>query len=69
MKSVVYNAIITQEGEGFVALNPEYDVVSQGESVEAALANLQEALSLYLEELQSNKQSARPTSFLTTFSL
>ena len=39
----------TQEG-GFVALNPETGTTTQGDSVEDALANLQEATELYLEE-------------------
>ena len=38
-----------QEG-GFVAINPETGTTTQGESVEEALANLQEATELYLEE-------------------
>ena len=38
-----------EEG-GFVALNPETGTVSQGESIEEALANLREAVELYLEE-------------------
>lgn len=38
-----------QEG-GFVALNAETGTSSQGESIEEALANLQEATTLYLEE-------------------
>jgi predicted RNase H-like HicB family nuclease len=35
---------------GFVALNPETGTSTQGESIEEALANLQEATELYLEE-------------------
>ena len=38
-----------QEG-GFVALNPETGTTTQGDSVEDAIANLQEATELYLEE-------------------
>lgn len=41
--------IPAQEG-GFVALNPETGTTSQGESIEEALSNLQEATELYLEE-------------------
>ena len=33
----------------YVALCPELDVASQGPSVEAALANLREAVELFLE--------------------
>jgi predicted RNase H-like HicB family nuclease len=35
---------------GFTALNPETGTTTQGETVEEALANLQEAMELYLEE-------------------
>ena len=38
-----------EEG-GFVALNPETGTVSQGETVEQAIANLREATALYIEE-------------------
>ena len=44
-------AVLTpaQEG-GFVALNPETGTTTQGETVEEAIANLQEATALYLSE-------------------
>jgi predicted RNase H-like HicB family nuclease len=42
-------AIIQKEGDGFVALCPEVDVASQGETVEAARDNLREALELFFE--------------------
>ena len=35
---------------GYVAYNPETGTVSQGENVSDALANLREAVELYLEE-------------------
>ena len=35
---------------GFSALNPETGCVSQSETVEDAIANLREAVALYLEE-------------------
>lgn len=41
--------IPAQEG-GFVAINPETGTSTQGDSIEEALANLQEATELYLEE-------------------
>jgi predicted RNase H-like HicB family nuclease len=44
-------AVLTPAEEGgFVALNPETGTVSQGETIEEAVANLREALELYLEE-------------------
>jgi predicted RNase H-like HicB family nuclease len=42
--------LIPAEEGGFVALNPETGTTTQGESIEEALANLQEATELYLEE-------------------
>jgi len=42
-------AIITREDEMFVALCPELDIASQGETVELARANLREALELFFE--------------------
>jgi predicted RNase H-like HicB family nuclease len=42
-------AIIEREGDGYVALCPELDIASQGESVEDARANLREALELFFE--------------------
>jgi predicted RNase H-like HicB family nuclease len=42
-------AIIEREGDGFVALCPELDIASQGDSVDEARANLQEALELFFE--------------------
>ena len=44
-----FTAIIEREDEGFVALCPELDVASQGDTIEEARANLQEALELFLE--------------------
>ncbi|MFM2124286.1 MAG: hypothetical protein RL328_737 [Acidobacteriota bacterium] len=42
-------AIIEREGDGFVALCPELDIASQGNTIEEARANLVEALSLFFE--------------------
>ena len=42
-------AIIEREGDGYVGLCPEFDIASQGETVEAARKNLQEAVELFLE--------------------
>ncbi len=69
MKKTVYNALITEEDGGYVALNLEHDVASQGATVEQALVNLQEALELYLEELQETKTTKLHRPFVTTFSL
>ena len=42
-------AIVEREGTGYVALCPEVDVASQGDSVVEARANLEEALTLFFE--------------------
>ena len=42
--------LIPAEEGGFVALNPETGTTTQGDSIEEAIANLQEATELYLEE-------------------
>jgi predicted RNase H-like HicB family nuclease len=42
-------AIIEREGETYVALCPELDIASQGDSVETARANLREALELFFQ--------------------
>jgi len=44
-----FSALITQEEEWYVARCPELGVTSQGKDVEAARANLREAIELYLE--------------------
>ena len=42
-------AIIEREDDGFLALCPEFDVASQGASIEEARLNLIEALTLFFE--------------------
>lgn len=42
-------AIIERENDGYVALCPEVDIASQGDSIEQACANLREALELFFE--------------------
>ena len=44
-----YMAIVEKEGTGYVALCPELDVASQGDTVESATANLKETVELFLE--------------------
>lgn len=51
-----YTAIIRKGEKQFVALCPEVDVVSQGYTVEEAVANLKEAVGLYLEEMGEPEQ-------------
>jgi predicted RNase H-like HicB family nuclease len=59
------SAVLTPALEGgYVALNPETGTTTQGESIEEALANLQEATELYLEEFPLTVVGR---SLLTTF--
>jgi predicted RNase H-like HicB family nuclease len=62
-----FTAIIEPEGDGFVALCPELDIASQGESVETARANLQEALELFFETASPEeiKQRLRTDVYVT----
>ncbi len=42
-------AIIEREDDGYVALCPEIDIASQGDTIEEARKNLIEALELFFE--------------------
>jgi len=57
-------AVLHREEDMYVAECPEVGTVSQGPTVEDALANLKEATELYLEEFPL-KDVEKP--FLTTF--
>jgi predicted RNase H-like HicB family nuclease len=48
-RSLRFTAALLRESKWFVARTLEVDVVSQGSSIEEALANLREALELYFE--------------------
>ncbi len=50
-------AIIEREDDGFVALCPELDIASQGNSIEEAKANLIEALALFFESASPSELS------------
>jgi predicted RNase H-like HicB family nuclease len=52
-------AIIEREDDGYVALCPEFDVASQGASVEEARANLIEAMRLFFETAAPTEIAAR----------
>ncbi|HPR89485.1 MAG TPA: type II toxin-antitoxin system HicB family antitoxin [bacterium] len=45
----ILTAIIRREAAGFVSLCPELDIASQGDTIEQARSNLQEALELFFE--------------------
>ena len=46
-------AIIERDETGYVALCPELDIASQGDTVEESQLNLKEAVELFLEEASS----------------
>ncbi len=52
-------AIIERDGSGYVSLCPEFDIASQGESVEEARENLREALELFFETAPAEEVSRR----------
>jgi predicted RNase H-like HicB family nuclease len=52
-------AVIEREGDGYVALCPELDVASQGETIESARANLIEALTLFFETASPSEIAER----------
>ena len=65
--SMTFTAVLTPAGEGgYVAFNPETGTTTQGETMDEALKNLQEATELYLEEFPMNSAGK---SFLTTFEI
>lgn len=59
-----FTAVVHKEDDLYVAECPEVGTVSQGHSIEEAVANLKEATELYLEEFPLSDVS-RP--LLTTF--
>ena len=48
-------AIIEKEDDGYVALCPDLDIASQGETEDEALSNVKEALELYFEPPQATR--------------
>jgi predicted RNase H-like HicB family nuclease len=60
----IFTAVLHKEGDLYVAECPEVGTVSQGCTVEEAIANLKEATELYLEEFPL-PEVTRP--LLTTF--
>ncbi len=52
-------AIIEREDDRYVALCPELDIASQGDTVEAARAHLVEALELFFESADQTEVARR----------
>ena len=64
MATMTLTAVLHREDDLYVADCPEIGTVSQGATIEEALANLREATELYLEEFPPPK-IGKP--LLTTF--
>ena len=52
-------AVIEREDRGYVALCPQLDIASQGESVTEACENLTEALGLFFETAERSEFKRR----------
>ena len=52
-------AIVERDGDSYVALCPEMDVASQGETIVEARDNLAEALTLFFETAPSDEVDRR----------
>lgn len=65
-----FTAVIwpAEEG-GYCVMNPETGCASQGETVEEALANIEEATTLYLEDVQLPNVRPMIGTFVTTFEI
>ncbi len=53
-----FTAVLHKENDLYVADCPEVGTVSQGKTVEEAIANLKEATELYLEEFPATGSSS-----------
>lgn len=51
--------LIEREGDGYVALCPELDIASQGDTIEEARRNLIEAVELFFETASSAEIAER----------
>ena len=67
MAVVTLSAVIHREDDLYVTECPELGTVSQGRTIEDAVANLKEATELYLEE--QTEPPTIPPAILTTFSV
>ncbi len=54
-----FTAIIEKEGDGYVSLCPELDLASQGDTIEEARNNLQEAIELFFEHASKDEVTSR----------
>jgi len=61
-------ALIEHDGNGYLALCPEFDVASQGDTVEEGQSNLRDALALFFQEASSTeiRERLRPEVYVTS---
>lgn len=70
LRSMQFTAVIWHDPTGwYCSLNPETGVASQGSTVEEALANLEEATTLFLEECSDFEMPAEKPAFVTSFTV
>src|ERR1017187_1746126 len=67
--SRTFTAAVHREEDWYVAQCLEADVASQGHTIDEALANLAEAVELYLEELDDPASYVSSTPLVTSFQL
>jgi predicted RNase H-like HicB family nuclease len=58
-KMIQLTAVIEREGDGYVAMCPELDIVSQGKTVEEARLNLVEAVEGFFEAASQSEVRRR----------
>jgi predicted RNase H-like HicB family nuclease len=56
-----FTAVLRREEDQYVAFTPDLDIASQGANPEEALANLREAVSLFLECASAEEVAGRLT--------
>ncbi|HEX9539899.1 MAG TPA: type II toxin-antitoxin system HicB family antitoxin [Streptosporangiaceae bacterium] len=64
-----FTAAVHREEDWYVAQCLEVDVASQGHTIDKALANLAEAVALYLEEVDDPAHYVTSTPLVTSFRL
>jgi predicted RNase H-like HicB family nuclease len=66
-ETLALTAAVHQEEDWYIAQCLEVDVASQGRTLKEAMANLAEAVSLYLEEIDNPAEHIAATPLVTSF--
>ncbi len=69
VEKLTFSSIVWREENLYVAWCPDFDIASQGKSIEESLDNLKEAIELYLEDEDATIPKKKPTTILTTVSV